>query len=141
MRLRSCFSRYVRYMLRSCVCSVLTFFVNSNMMVNKTGIQILSTAIFVLVTMIDSFVFAMYLGRIKHIKYGLLYPYALFTATVYVGHFLIPTARWRYLFLPFDIFSNYGLPRIMSITVVHIAVILFVTLFAYAGRKKFYKSR
>ena len=141
MRLRSCFSRYVRYLLRSCACSVLTLFVNSNMMVNKTGIQILSTAIFVLVTMIDSFVFAMYLGRMKHIKYGLIYPYTLFTATVYVGHFLIPTARWRYFFLPFNIFTNYGLSRLMSITAMHILVILFIILFASLGRRKFYKIK
>ena len=140
MRLQSCFSRYARYMLRCCVCSVLTFFINSGMLVNKEGMQILSTAVFVLVTVIDSYNFARFFGKTRHIKFGMVYPYLLFIVTVYAGHFLIASARWKYLFLPFGILANYGFSRLMSITAVHVSVVLLSFVSVIIGRRKFYKN-
>lgn len=139
MRLKSCFSRYIRYVLRCVACSALTFFVNSNMLINKSGIWLVSFAIFVLVSAIDSFIFSMYFGKIKHIKYGIIYPYVLFIITTYIGHFAISSARWRYLFLPFEFFGNFGLSRLESISVIHLIVIALMFICAKLGQKKFYK--
>lgn len=140
MRIRSCFNRYVRYILQSGICSLLTFFINSDALINKFRLQVISTFVFILIMAVDSYFFGMYFGKRKHLKFGIIYPYAAFFVTTYAGHFLIESARWKYLFLPFDLFESFGLSRFLSLTTVHVVVALTVFLCTYAGRVKFYKN-
>lgn len=140
MRLRSCFSRYVRYLLCSCACSVLTFFINSNMLVNKSRIWIISAVLFLIYNIVDSYIFGRYFGKRRHIKYGIVYPYALFMLTTYIGHFAIKSARWRYFFLPFGIFCNYGFSRLLSMSIVHLATLVLLFVCTKIGQIGFYKN-
>jgi len=140
MRLKSCFIRYVRFMLRSCACSVFTFFINSGMLLNKSGLWLVSSVIFAIIMAGDAWFFGQYFGKRRHIKYGIVYPYALFILTSYLGHFAIASARWRYFFLPLGVFENCGLSRLLSITLMHLIVLFAVFVFSYTGQKRFYKK-
>ena len=140
MRIRSCFNRYIRYILQSGICSLLTFFINSNVLINKFRLQVISTLAFILIMAVDSYFFGLYFGKQKHLKFGIMYPYAMFFLTTYVGHFLIESARWKYLFLPFDLFESFGLSRLLSITLVHVIAVLTALICTYAGRVRFYKN-
>lgn len=141
MRARSCFIRYLRYVLQCGICSLLTFFINSDMMINRFRLQVVSTVLFIFVLAIDSYMFESYFGKKKHFKFGIVYPYAMFAATSYIFHFAISSVRWNYLFLPYDILECFGFERIISLTVVHIVSILVIAISAKLGKFKFYKNR
>lgn len=141
MRTRSCFIRYLRYVLQCGMCSLLTFFINSDMLINEFRLQVVATVMFVAILAIDSYVFESYFGKRKHFKFGIAYPYAMFAATSYIFHFAISSVRWNYLFLPYDILEYFGFCRIYSLTIVHIAVIAVIAVCARLGKLKFYSNR
>ena len=140
MRARSCFIRYLRYVLQCGICSLLTFFINSDRLINEFRLQVVSTVLFMLVLAIDSYVFESYFGKKKHFKFGIVYPYAMFAVTSYILHFAIRSVRWNYLFLPYDILECFGFERIYSLTIVHIITIAVISVCAKLGKSKFYKN-
>ena len=140
MKLRSCVIRYLRYFFINLLCSSLTLFINSDMLINRFRVQLVATVIFLIVCMADAYKFGEYFGKQKHLKYGVVYPYAGFLLTSYICHFMIKTSRFKYLFLPFCVFGYYDIPRLASLTLVHIIICVFMALCLYMGRKKFYKN-
>ena len=140
MRVQSCINRYARYFFVSLFCSSLTLFINSDMLVNRLGLQLVSTAVFMIFIMVDSYIFSSYFGKNMHIKFGIIYPYAGFVVTSYICHFLITTSRFKYLFLPFCIFTQYNVSRFVSLTLVHLIFSGLMALCLYMGKKKFYKN-
>ena len=138
MKFRSCLNRYMRYILQSGVCSLLTLFINSDMQLYKFRLYLVAIAAFVIIMAVDSFFFGLYFGKKKHFKYGVIYPYTFFAITSCIGHFLIKSSRLNYLFLPFDFFECFGYTRIVSITLVHIIVIAVVSISLFIGRSRYY---
>ncbi len=140
MKVRSCFVRYLRYILQCGICSLLTFFINSDMLLNKFRLQVVSTLLFVIIAAVDSYIFESYFGKRKHFRFGIVYPYAMFMATSYICHFAIKNVRWNYLFLPYDILECFDYSRFLSLTAMHLVVIGVIAVFAKLGKSKFYKN-
>ncbi len=140
MRIRSCFVRYARYMFVSAICSVLTFFMYSKASLNNFRLNVISFILFVIINAVDSYIFESYFGKRKHFKFGIAYPYTMFIFTSYILYFIIKGSRWNYLFLPFEVFTGYGISRLVSLTSVHLIVIFIIAVFSAFGNKKFYKD-
>ena len=140
MRIRSCIVRYGRYMLVSAACSVFSFFAYSNANLNMFRLMVVSSALFIIANTVDSYIFESYFGKKKHFKFGIAYPYAMFMVTTYILYYIIKGYRWNYLFLPFEVFTSWGMTRLASLTIMHLAVILSISIFAIFGKMQFYKN-
>ena len=140
MKIQSCLKRYLRYLFLSAACSALTLFINSDMLVNKFRLQLIATAIFVVILSVDTYIFASYFGKRKHCNFGIYYPYTMYAITSFIAHFFIKSARWKYLFLPLDVMESFGTSRFVSLIIVHLVTVLIFILCVYMGRKKFYSK-
>jgi len=140
MKLRSCINRYIRYFFVSILCSLPTLFINSHMLINRFRLHLVSTIIFLIFIMVDSYKFGAYFGKHKHVKYGIIYPFAGLVLTTYICHFLIKSSRFKYLFLHLCTCQYFGIPRFLSMTIIYVVAIGLMSLCLYMGKRKFYRN-
>ncbi len=103
--------RAVRFFIISVISSVVVMILKSNK-IAEAGF--LSEGIFLLLIVIDSFRFYSYFYKKKDVKYGMMYPYLVFSALSIIA-LLFPENIYNWMFLPMRVFEGIGFPLLLSV--------------------------